>query len=101
VNYNVCNKQMKTNLILLSIVAVLSAVLVISNYDNFSQRDNFEAAGLVYNKPPEWFNKVKYDPNQWIVTYYPQQLAKPECMHYRGDPEKLNYMSSAYRFWRM
>lgn len=87
-----------TNLILLSIVAVLSAVLAISNYN---KQDNFEAAGLVYNKPPEWFNKPKYDPNQWFVTYYPQQLAKPECMHYRGDPEKLNYMSSAYRFWRM
>ena len=91
---------MKTNLILLSIVAVLSAVIVYCGHIS-GKTDNFEAAGLVYNKPPEWFNKVKYDPNQWIVTYYPQQISKPECMHNRGDSEKLNYMSSAYRFWRM
>jgi hypothetical protein len=85
--------------IVASILAVLAAVLLVQN--NYRQKEKFDATGLIFNKPPEWFNKSVYDPNDWIVSYNPDQLAQPECMHYRGDPKELNYLSSGYRFWRM
>ena len=90
---------MKTTIALvISVLAVLTAIMIVKQ-----QKEGFDAAGLVFNRPPEWFNKAAYDPNQWIVTYNPDQLAQPGgCdMHYRGDPSELNYLSSAYRFWRM
>jgi len=90
---------MKTSVaIFASILAVLTAVFLVNN----QQREGFDAAGWVYNRPPEWFNKAAYNPNDWIVAYNPDQLAQPGgCdMHYRGDPQELNYLSSAYRFWR-
>ncbi len=82
--------------IVASILAVIVSIIIIQN----GCKENFDAAGLVFNIPPEWFNKAVYDPNEWIVSYNPDQLSKPECMHYRGDPQELNYYSSAYRFWR-
>lgn len=84
-------------ILVLSMLAVIAALLIINN----DKTEGFDAAGLVLNVPPEWFNKAAYDPNDWIVAYNPDQLAKPECMHYRGSPYELNYLSSAYRFWRM
>jgi hypothetical protein len=84
--------------ILISVLAVFSAILLANN------RENFDGAGLVYNVPPEWFRKKKaYDLRDWIVSYNPDQLAHPGgCdMHYRGDPQELNWYSSAYRFFRM
>lgn len=96
---------MKTSVALaVSLVAVIAAVILVKNgnISNFSNRENFEAAGLVYNRPPEWFHKAAYNPNDWIVAYYPQQISQPACMYNRrGDPRELNYLSSAYRFWRM
>jgi hypothetical protein len=85
--------------IIASILAVLAAVFIVK----YKEKEQFDAVGLVFNKPPEWFNKQAYDSNEWIVGYYPDQLAQPGgCdMHYRGDPHELNYLSSAYRFWRM
>ncbi len=84
-----------TTIIAFLIVAVVIAACVY-------KKEGFDAAGLVFNRPPEWFNKQAYNPSDWIVTYYPEQLSEPGgCdMHYRGDPEELNYYSSAYRFWR-
>lgn len=88
---------MNTNTTLFISFFVVSLAIFLS----LNQKEGFEAAGLVYNRPPEWFMKEKYDPNKWLVTYYPQQLSKPECMYKsRGNPNELNYLSSAYRFWR-
>jgi hypothetical protein len=84
--------------IVASILAVLAAFMLVQ----YKQKERFDAAGLVFNKPPEWFHKAAYNPNDWIVSYNPDQLALPGgCdMHYRGDPRELNYLSSSYRFWR-
>jgi len=88
---------MKTAVALIaSILAVVVAVFVVAQ-----KKEGFTADGWVLNKPSEWFNKAHYNPNDWIVTYSPDQLSKPECMHYRGNNQDLNYLSSAYRFWRM
>jgi len=98
---------MKTSLALLvSLAAIITAVVLVNKSeslsDMFSGKENFEAAGLVFNRPPEWFNKAAYNPNDWIVSYYPQQIQQPACMYQsRGNPRELNYLSSAYRFWRM
>ena len=85
--------------IVASILAVLAAVLLVQ----YKQKEGFDAAGLVFNKPPEWFNKKSYNLDDWLVAYYPDQLSKPGgCdIHYRGDPKELNWLSSGYRFWRM
>jgi hypothetical protein len=80
-------------------LVLLSSIMIIKRQDF----EGFDAAGLVFNKPSEWFNKAKYNKNDWFVTYYPDQTSQPGgCdMHYRGNPEMLNWESSAYRFWRM
>lgn len=82
-----------------SLIAVLTAFYLVNKP---KERENFEATGLVYNQPPEWFRKPAYNANDWIVAYYPQQISQPSCMYQsRGNPRELNYLSSAYRFWRM
>lgn len=87
--------------ILASVLAVIAAILIVQSKQ--ASVEGFTADGWIFNRPPEWFNKIAYNPNDWIVAYYPDQLAQPGgCdMHYRGDPRELNYLSSAYRFWRM
>lgn len=89
--------------IIASVLAVVAAILLVQFKQDQIQKEGFTADGWVLNKPPEWFHKATYDPNDWIVRYYPDQLAHPGgCdMHYRGDPRELNFLSSAYRFWRM
>lgn len=83
--------------ILIVIILILSVVLM-KRTDGWSNYENFTA---FYIKPPEWFIKPIYKTKDWLVTYYPDQLSDPVCMdHSRGDPEELNYNSSAYRFWR-
>ena len=84
--------------IIASVLAVLAAVFVVQ----YNQKERFDAAGLVFNQPPEWFHKAAYNPSDWLVSYYPDQLSSPGgCdIHYRGDNQELNYLSSAYRFWR-
>lgn len=86
----------KTFVVTFSLITLIGAFLLLQN-----KQENFEAAGLVYNVPPEWFRKKKYDISDWFVIYYPEQLEQPSCMHYRGDARTLNIGSSAYRFWRM
>jgi len=85
-----------------SILAVFAAVLLVQ-YKQNEVSEHFTADGWVLNRPPEWFNKPAYNANDWMVAYYPDQLSKPGgCdMHYRGENRDLNYLSSAYRFWRM
>lgn len=92
---------MESSSIILMIFVVLVIILVV--YTCSAKKEGFDAAGMIFNVPPEWFRKGSYNVNDWYVTYYPDQLSKPGgCdMHYRGDPEELNYLSSAYRFWRM
>lgn len=91
---------MKTGLTLaISLIAIISAIVILQTPTE--KKENFDAVGLVYNKPPNWFNKQAYNPSDWIVTYYPDQISQPECMYYnRGNPRELNWLSSAYRFWR-
>jgi len=82
-----------SSVLVASIFFVLTAFYIVS----VSKKEEFES---IYTGGPEWFQKQHYDINEWFVEYYPDQLAKPECTHYRGDPEILNYFSSAYRLWR-
>lgn len=86
--------------LLLSILVITTTTLCIVKTNH---KENFTADGWVFNKPPEWYNKSAYNPNDWYVAYYPEQLSQPGgCdMHYRGDNKELNWLSSAYRFWRM
>ncbi len=81
------------------VLVLVSSIMIIKRQN----AEGFDAVGLVFNKPPEWFNKKTYDKNDWFVHYEPDQLAQPGgCdMHYRGEPEELNFLSSCYRFWRM
>ncbi len=84
------------------ILVVLVVLFVIYIFYSKKNSEGFTADGLVFNIPPEWFRKKPYDANKWFSVYNPDQLSQPECLPYnRGDPEQLNYMSSAYRFWRM
>ncbi len=88
--------------IVASILAVLTALLLV-HCKQKEVSEHFDATGLVFNKPPEWFNKPYYNADDWLVAYYPDQLSKPGgCdMHFRGNNSDLNYLSSVYRFWRM
>ena len=66
--------------------------------------EHFDAMGLVYNVPPNWFIKPAYNLNDWIVNVYPEHI-QPECLSYSvegkyGSLEDINYNSQAYRFWR-
>lgn len=92
---------MNINLIsfILSIIAIIISAIAISRA--MKEKEGFDATGLVFNKPPEWFHKSEYDVNNWLVYYEPDQISKPDCMHHRGNAEDLNYMSSTNRFWRM
>ena len=91
---------MNNNVVLIiSVIAIITAFFAMKN-DKF---ETFDAMGLVFNQPPEWFHKAAYNREDWIVNYYPDQLAQPGgCdMHYRGDPKELNWEASCYKFWRM
>lgn len=89
-------------IIILSIFIILLVIYILYSKNLLgNSKEGFTADGWVLNIPPEWFIKPKYDMSQWLVTYYPDQLSKPECLPYnRGDPEELNYNASVYRFWR-
>lgn len=81
------------------IIVILVILFVIYIYRSKNAAEGFTADGLV---PPNWFIKKPYDVNKWFSVYNPDQLSQPECLPYnRGNPEELNYLSSAYRFWRM
>ena len=86
--------------IVMSILAIFAAVVLVKNNNS---KEGFDAAGLIFNQPPEWFHKPAYNLEDWLVAYNPDQLSQPGgCdMHYRGSPEELNYLSSVYRFYRM
>ena len=86
--------------IILVVAAMVAAAFVMSN-----KNEHFDAVGYVYNIPPNWFIKQTYNLDDWIVTVYPDQI-QPECLPYSkqdkyGPMGKINYMSQAYRFWRM
>ena len=62
----------------------------------------FTAPGVTLTQPPNWFLPGKYNSSQWLTPMFPNQISQPECLSYnRGDPNVLNYNSSAYIFWRL
>jgi hypothetical protein len=66
--------------------------------------EGFDGTGLVYNVPPNWFIKTQYNPSDWITNNYIDSI-QPSCLTYNinskyGSLEDLNYLKSAYRFWR-
>jgi hypothetical protein len=84
-----------------AVIIVIVILVVLFAISACYKKEGFTADGLVFNIPSEWFRKPKYDVRQWFVEYHPDQLSQPECLSYnRGDPAELNYLSSAYRFWR-
>lgn len=70
----------------------------------FNEKENFDGTGMVFNVPPNWFIKKDYDINDWIVNYDINSI-QPSCLPYSkaskyGSLDNVNYLSSAYRFWR-
>ena len=83
----------------LILVAVTAAVIIAFHFR--PKTESFTAAGLVLNKPSEWWYPTPYDPISWLVPMYLDQLSQPQCLSYnRGDPGPLNFNASAYRLWR-
>lgn len=81
---------------------ILASILCIY-FSGILHKENFTADGWVYNVPPEWYRSKKYTMSDWFTVYYPDQVSQATgCdSEYRGDYKDLNYLSSAYRFWRM
>lgn len=85
---------------------LVATILTVAFIDIISKKkENFTATGWVENRPPNWYMVPKYDPRQWLVREY-QDKIQPECVTYSiadkyGGLDNLNYLSSAYRFWRM
>ncbi len=87
---------------MIQILIIVILFVILGVFLSFGKKENFDASGLVYNIPPQWFRKDQYKLDDWLVRYSPEQISDPYCMtKSRGDPKILNYMSSAYRFWRM
>ena len=91
---------------LILFVIVLFGILFGLSYYNVI-REDFDATGYFYNGNPEWFNKQKYDMNQWLVNVYPDRI-QPACLPYSitnkygiADTGLLNFYSQSYQFWRM
>jgi len=77
--------------VLLLTIAVIFGVKI-----NQKNKENFDAIGMYYNVPPNWFIKADYNPSNWIVRSFPEQI-QPECMSYSraakyGSLENLNYL---------
>ena len=66
--------------------------------------EGFDATGLVYNQPPNWFIKQDYNLNDWLTRTYNDAI-ESACLPYSraskyGSLENINYDASAYKFWR-
>jgi hypothetical protein len=90
------------NAFILFLALVLFALII---YIAIRAREHFDGAGLVYNIPPNWFMKQDYDPRDWLVRVYIDKI-QPTCLPYNiedkyGPIERLNYLASSTRFWRM
>ena len=66
--------------VIVSLVAVITAVYLVNKGEYFLNKENFDAVGLVFNRPPEWYNGPRYKDSQWMTPYYPQQVHPPEFM---------------------
>ena len=97
--------------LVLGLLTVTATVLLIAagykykNKDKNQDNKTKEQFTTYYIIPPNWFFKQDYNPSQWLVREY-QDRIQPTCLPYSldekyGSLENLNYLSSAYRFWRM
>lgn len=85
---------------LIYFICLLFLVVLLST----NKTDNFDAMGLVYNVPPNWFIKQEYNASDWLVNNYIDTI-QPSCLSYDkaakyGGLENINYLASATRFWR-
>lgn len=85
--------------ILFVLIIVIISLLMVKN-----KIETFDATGLVYNMYPNWFAKKPYNPADWVVEVYPDNI-QPSCLSYDradkwGSLEDINYNSQAYKFWR-
>ena len=90
-------------IVILLIIILVLFIIFIKSINN-SKKEGFDAVGLVYNVPPNWFIKQDYNPSDWVVKTY-RDTIQPECLSYSkearyGSLDNINYLSSAYRFWR-
>lgn len=88
--------------IIIFIVILVISFLIL--FVNNPMLENFDAVGLVYNVPPNWFIKPEYDIRNWVVQTYNDAI-QPSCLPYSnenryGSLDNINYLSSAVRFWR-
>ena len=88
----------------LIIVVFLILMFSIRSCKNVRSSEGFDATGLVFNVPPNWFIKQDYDVNQWFVRNYNDAI-QPNCLSYDkaskyGSLENINYLANALRFWR-
>jgi len=69
----------------------------------FHKTEHFDDTGSNI-KSSEWFVKQPYDATEWTVkTYY--DATQPSCLPYSkaarySSLEDINFLASAYRFWR-
>jgi hypothetical protein len=66
--------------------------------------EHFDQISILNGPGPSWFIKKPYKPDDWIVRYNPDKI-QPTCVTYDvprkyGSVQNLNYLSSAYRYWR-
>lgn len=86
-------------------IAILVLLIIFLMLYSRATTENFDAVGMYYNIPSEWFIKKEYDLNDWLVNTYTDTI-QPSCLSYDkaskyGSLENINYLASAYRFWRI
>ena len=92
---------MKTNNTFIPFLATALTLLVIGLTYTKCTKEHFTAPGLTLTRPSEWWFPKNYNPEDWIVPGFPDQLSQPECLSYnRGPTGPLNFNSYAYRYWR-
>jgi hypothetical protein len=84
-------------------LVIIIAIMIIYFYN--TKREHFDAIGMYYNIPSEWFIKPKYNLQDWITTQYFDNI-EPSCLPYSraaryGGMDNVNYLSSVMRFYRM
>jgi hypothetical protein len=90
---------MYSSILPLICLAIIVIMIILLN----TRTEGFDAVGLIFNEPSEWFHKTAYDPNDWLVHYEPDYLEQATgCdSNYKGNPEFLKWQAGTTRFWRM